>query len=78
MNAWVLHRDETIFGPDAHIFRPERWLGTKEEIAPLEKRLFTVSTDVLLHLVLQRSDHFSFSLVLVPELASARISVCWN
>ncbi|KAH8691014.1 putative cytochrome P450 [Phaeosphaeriaceae sp. PMI808] len=41
MNAWVLHRDENIFGPDAHLFRPERWLGTKEEVAPLERNLFT-------------------------------------
>jgi hypothetical protein len=49
MNAWVLHRDEKIFGPDAHVFRPERWLGTKEEVAPLERNLFTVSAHLLLH-----------------------------
>ncbi|GIZ38882.1 hypothetical protein CKM354_000228100 [Cercospora kikuchii] len=26
LNGWVLHRDQEIFGADAHLFRPERWL----------------------------------------------------
>ncbi|KAJ5802101.1 uncharacterized protein N7503_004551 [Penicillium pulvis] len=25
-NAWVLHQNKEIFGPDAEIYRPERWL----------------------------------------------------
>ncbi|KAJ5667370.1 hypothetical protein N7507_003234 [Penicillium longicatenatum] len=25
-NAWVLHQNKEIFGPDANIYRPERWL----------------------------------------------------
>ncbi|KAJ6006713.1 hypothetical protein N7451_004657 [Penicillium sp. IBT 35674x] len=25
-NAWVLHQNKEIFGPDADIYRPERWL----------------------------------------------------
>ncbi|KAL8727916.1 MAG: hypothetical protein Q9181_005529 [Wetmoreana brouardii] len=41
MNAWVLHRDKDIFGADAHIFRPERWLGSKEDVGSLERNLFT-------------------------------------
>jgi cytochrome P450 len=31
MNAWVLHRSEEIFGHDAGIFRPERWLQRPNE-----------------------------------------------
>ncbi|EXJ71095.1 uncharacterized protein A1O5_06088 [Cladophialophora psammophila CBS 110553] len=26
VNGWVLHRDKTVFGPDAEDYRPERWL----------------------------------------------------
>lgn len=26
INAWVLHRDTAIFGKDADVYRPERWL----------------------------------------------------
>ncbi|KAI9688878.1 MAG: hypothetical protein M1822_001235 [Bathelium mastoideum] len=26
MNAWVIHRDTSVFGADADIWRPERWL----------------------------------------------------
>lgn len=28
-SAWVLHRDERVFGEDAGMFRPERWLDEK-------------------------------------------------
>ncbi|PVH95098.1 cytochrome P450 [Periconia macrospinosa] len=41
MNAWVLHRNEAIFGSDAYAFRPERWLGPKNEVASMERHLFT-------------------------------------
>ncbi|KAF5845957.1 hypothetical protein GGP41_008439 [Bipolaris sorokiniana] len=38
INSWVAHRDGTIFGPDAHQFRPERWLvGDKERLAIMER-----------------------------------------
>ncbi|KAH0565669.1 hypothetical protein GP486_000943 [Trichoglossum hirsutum] len=32
ISAWVVHRDEAVFGPDADTFMPERWLkgDTKE------------------------------------------------
>ena len=44
INAWVSHQDKSVFGADADLFRPERWLGSKEEVAPLERNLFSVST----------------------------------
>lgn len=30
-SAWVLHRDEGVFGPRTDEFRPERWLDASEE-----------------------------------------------
>lgn len=29
--AWGVHRNKEVFGEDADIFRPERWLGVDEE-----------------------------------------------
>jgi cytochrome P450 len=38
VNAWVIHNNKSIFGPDAHVFRPERWLTEdKEERAVLDR-----------------------------------------
>ncbi|OJJ06606.1 hypothetical protein ASPVEDRAFT_140374 [Aspergillus versicolor CBS 583.65] len=37
VNAWVVHRDESIWGKDVHQFRPERWLVSKEKLAFLEQ-----------------------------------------
>jgi cytochrome P450 len=31
INSWVLHYDTNIYGADASIFRPERWLEADEE-----------------------------------------------
>lgn len=36
--AWPLHRSKTIFGDDAGVFRPERWLVEKNE-----KRMFEMN-----------------------------------
>jgi cytochrome P450 len=31
VNSWVAHYDKSVFGDDAHVFRPERWLKAREE-----------------------------------------------
>lgn len=44
INAWVAHRNPTVWGPDAEVFRPERWLeaqaeaeaGNKEKLQRME------------------------------------------
>lgn len=45
VNGWVLHRDKNIFGPDADIYRPERWLepSAKEML----RHLYQVQKNIL-------------------------------
>lgn len=43
INGWVLHRDPIVFGEDADIYRPERWLGDVEEAKRMERYMFQVS-----------------------------------
>ncbi|KAF2141537.1 uncharacterized protein K452DRAFT_250217 [Aplosporella prunicola CBS 121167] len=31
VNPWVAHANKAVFGPDAHLFRPERWLLCEKE-----------------------------------------------
>lgn len=30
-NAWTIHQDKGVFGEDADVFRPERWIDNSEE-----------------------------------------------
>jgi cytochrome P450 len=40
-NAWVIHQDKGIFGEDADVFRPERWLESEAQNKEMEKYLIT-------------------------------------
>jgi len=41
MNAHVVHRDKGVFGEDADLFRPERWLESEARNKEMEKYLLT-------------------------------------
>ena len=36
-NPYVIHRDTIIFGEDADVFRPERWLGNDQHAKEMDK-----------------------------------------
>ncbi|RDW77370.1 hypothetical protein BP6252_05423 [Coleophoma cylindrospora] len=40
VNAWVVHRNKEIFGDDAAVWRPERWLEGEAKSREMEKYLF--------------------------------------
>ncbi|KAI7364108.1 GMC oxidoreductase [Hortaea werneckii] len=40
LNAWVLHRNEDVFGPDAKVYKPERWLEDAEKAKAMERCMF--------------------------------------
>lgn len=43
MNAWVVHRDKTIYGEDAGSFLPDRWIDAEpEQLKLMEKYFFSV------------------------------------
>ncbi|EPS38643.1 hypothetical protein H072_7610 [Dactylellina haptotyla CBS 200.50] len=42
VNAWAMHRDQSVFGEDVDLWRPERWIHASEEQKKLMNRgLFT-------------------------------------
>ena len=40
MNPWVPSRDQSTYGKDADVFRPERWIQADEEALKLMERNF--------------------------------------
>ncbi|KAJ9646931.1 hypothetical protein H2204_000623 [Knufia peltigerae] len=41
VNAWVMNRNPTVFGPDADDFRPERWLESSERASEMDRHLMS-------------------------------------
>jgi cytochrome P450 len=47
MIAWVVHQDKRVFGQDANVFRPERWLDSDTpKIAAMDRAFFSVGPSV--------------------------------
>ncbi|KAI0405419.1 putative benzoate 4-monooxygenase cytochrome P450 [Xylaria palmicola] len=70
MNAWVIHRDPAVFGPDADAWIPERWLeGDESHIKRMEASLLTFGAGHRICL----GKHISYLeiLKLVPTLLQA-------
>jgi hypothetical protein len=44
MNAWVVQRDKGVYGSDADLWRPERWMeGNAEQKVQMERAILAVS-----------------------------------
>ena len=57
INPIVVHHDTAIFGPDAHIYGPERWLeADPEQVKAMDRTLLTVS-NFWIRLPMSRSYH---------------------
>ncbi|KAK5058837.1 hypothetical protein LTR84_011101 [Exophiala bonariae] len=37
VNTWVAHQNKSVFGQDADVFRPERWLESPEKASAMER-----------------------------------------
>lgn len=45
INAWVVHRDQKLYGTDADLWRPGRWIeATEDQRKEMERALFAVSS----------------------------------
>ncbi|KAL4943166.1 hypothetical protein BDV06DRAFT_211288 [Aspergillus oleicola] len=40
-NPWIVNRDHNIYGDDAEVFNPDRWLGDPDKVKMYEKHVFT-------------------------------------
>lgn len=47
MNSWVAHANTNVFGLDASVFRPERWLVDKDRYNAMDRNFFAASVIVL-------------------------------
>lgn len=46
INAWVAHANTKVFGHDAHMFRPERWLDYPEQVRERDSYFMTVNDNL--------------------------------
>jgi len=47
VNSWVAHANTDVFGVDASVFRPERWLVDKDRYNAMDRNFFAVRTIAL-------------------------------
>ncbi|KOS37959.1 hypothetical protein ACN38_g11242 [Penicillium nordicum] len=43
VNAWVIHQNESVFGPDTASYLPERWLENPAQSSEMERNFLAVS-----------------------------------
>lgn len=65
MNAWVIHQNESVFGPDTASYLPERWLENPAQSSEMERNFLAVS---VLHLPTP-------TYILYLELTTVRVSL---
>jgi gamma-glutamylcysteine synthetase len=44
VNSWVAHANTSVFGLDASVFRPERWLVDKDRYNMMDRYFFAVGS----------------------------------
>lgn len=64
VNGWVLHRDKEMFGQDADLYRPERWLEDPEKARIMERHMFQVCGIALTLCCITASPHYIFHFLL--------------
>jgi cytochrome P450 len=69
VNAWVVHENKQVFGQDADIFRPERWLEADSKV--MERHLYQVSSSSSMKIL---SRHFLSDYDGISSSAAAVIS----
>jgi len=47
VNSWVAHANTDVFGLDASVFRPERWLVDKDRYNAMDRNFFAASAIAL-------------------------------
>ena len=48
VNAWVVHKDKEVYGTDAALWRPGRWIETSsDKRKEMERALFAVSYSLI-------------------------------
>ncbi|KAJ5805942.1 uncharacterized protein N7503_003544, partial [Penicillium pulvis] len=52
VNAWVIHSNKGVFGPDAELYRPERWLESSELSSAMDRNFMAVCLTGILNLFL--------------------------
>jgi len=75
-NSWGLMRNKKIFGPDAEVFRPERWL-TADNTAETQKHMLRMNETLSLVFGYGRFGCLG-KVVANMELNKALVEVCVN